>query len=384
MGRDVTGVLVEFARTLRHAGVDASPDRVATLLHAVDTLDVTDARDTYWAGRTTLCASPDDVAVYDTAFAAYFGGLSPIRGLPLPVPPTMPRAAIPFGAQATASADAIDEEAIDVALTASYTEILRHREFATLSATERGDVRQMIAMLRVGTASRPSRRREPSVRGEVDAARTVRRMLRDGGEPSRLDRRRRRTKPRKLVLLLDVSGSMAPYADALLCLGFAAVRQRPTLTEVFTIGTRLTRVTRALRHRDADTALREAGGVIPDWNGGTRLAESLKAFLDRWGQRGTARGAVVVLCSDGWERGDPGPLAEQVSRLSRLAYRLIWVNPHAGRAGFQPLAGGMAASLPYVDDFVSGHSVAALEQLARVIAGNGAGTGGADGARRTR
>jgi uncharacterized protein with von Willebrand factor type A (vWA) domain len=231
-------------------------------------------------------------------------------------------------------------------------------------------------MLAVGTAPRPSRRRAPSSRGEVDAPRTVRRMLRDGGEPSRLARRRRRPKPRKLVLLLDVSGSMSPYADALLCFGHAAVRRRPTLTEVFTIGTRLTRVTRALRHRDPDAALREAGGAIPDWNGGTRLAESLKAFLDRWGQRGTARGAIVVLCSDGWERGDPQPLAEQVHRLSRLAYRLIWVNPHAGRAGFEPLAGGMAASLPYVDEFVSGHSVAALEDLVRVIAGGAAGVGG--------
>ena len=160
-------------------------------------------------------------------------------------------------------------------------------------------------------------------------------MLRHGGEPTRLDRRRRRPKPRRLVLLIDVSGSMAPYADALLCFGHAATRRAPSRTEVFTIGTRLTRVTRALRHRDPDAALRAAGQTIPDWHGGTRLAESLKAFLDRWGQRGIARGAVVVICSDGWERGDPEPLAEQVRRLSRLAYRLVWVNPHRGKDGYR-------------------------------------------------
>jgi uncharacterized protein with von Willebrand factor type A (vWA) domain len=183
-----------------------------------------------------------------------------------------------------------------------------------------------------------------------------------------LARRRRRTRPRRLVLLLDVSGSMSPYADALLRFGHAAVRRRPTLTEVFTLGTRLTRVTRALRHRDPDAALRAAGATIPDWHGGTRLADSLRAFLDRWGQRGTARGAVVVVCSDGWEFGDPGALAAQLHRLSRLAYRLVWVNPHRGKPGYAPLAGGMAAALPYLDDFVAGHSLAALEELVGVIA----------------
>jgi hypothetical protein len=137
---------------------------------------------------------------------------------------------------------------------------------------------------------------------------------------------------------------------------------------VFTLGTRLTRVTRALRHRDPDAALRAAGAAIPDWHGGTRLADALRAFLTRWGRRGTARGAVVVVCSDGWERGDPAPLAEQLDRLSRLAYRLVWVNPHRGKAGYAPLAAGMAAALPYLDDFVAGHSLGALEELVEVIA----------------
>lgn len=366
--RDVNGVLVEFARTLRWAGVDASAQRVATMLAAVDALDVTDPRDTYWAGRSTLCGGADDLAVYDATFAAFFGGHAPIRGLPLPAPPSMPRASTPFSATDSVE-PADDSESVEVAVSASETELLRHRDMSMLSAIERDDVRRMIALLAVGTAARPSRRRAPASRGEVDRARTVKAMLRQGGEPTRLARRRRRAKPRRLVMLIDVSGSMASYSDSLLCFGHAAMRRAPSLTEVFTIGTRLTRVTRALRHRDPDVALREAGETIPDWHGGTRLAESLKAFLDRWGQRGTARGAVVVLCSDGWERGDVGPLAEQVARLARLAHRLVWVNPHRAKAGYQPLAGGMAACLPYIDDFVGGHSLDALEQLVGVIAG---------------
>lgn len=367
MTRDVTGVLVEFARTLRSAGVDASPPRVASMLAAVDALDVTDARDTYWAGRMTLCAGPDDLALYDLGFASYFGGYAPIRNLPFAQAAVMPRPVLPFAAGGVAS-EGEPAELIDIAIAAADTEVLRQRDVATLSAVERADVRRMISLLAVGTATRSSRRRVSAVRGEVDAGRTVRAMLRRGGEPARLLYRKRRSTPRRLVLLVDVSGSMSPYADALLCLGFAAVHRAPARTDVFTIGTRLTRVTRALRHRDPDAALAAAGTAIPDWHGGTRLAESLKAFLDRWGQRGLARGAVVVLCSDGWERGDPGPLGEQVARLSRLAYRLVWVNPHRGKPGYEPLAAGMVACLPYLDSFVSGHSVEALEELVRVIA----------------
>ena len=195
----------------------------------------------------------------------------------------------------------------------------------------------------------------------------MRRALHDGGEVTRLLRRRRAPRPRRVVLLIDVSGSMSPYADALLRFAHAAVRARPASTEVFTIGTRLTRVTRELRLRDPDKALAASGSAIPDWSGGTRLGEVLKAFLDRWGQRGTARGAVVVLCSDGWERGGTELLAEQMVRLRRLAHAVVWVNPHKGRSGYEPLTGGMVAALPSIDHFVSGHSMAAFEELTGVI-----------------
>jgi len=356
---DLTAVLVGFARTLRHAGLEAGAERTQAMLAAVDVLGVTEARGAYWAGRLTLCGEPDDLPIYDAAFAAYFGGRV---ARPVPARPAAQRG---VGFDTEGGDEPGDGH---TGLRASPVEVLRQRDIAALSARERAELRRLVALLAPGTAVRRSRRHRPARAGAVDPPRTVRHMLRQAGEPTRLARRVRRNRPRRLVLLLDVSGSMAPYADALLRFGHAAVRRHPTLTEVFTVGTRLTRVTRALRHRDPDAALREAGTAIPDWHGGTRLAESLKAFLDRWGQRGTARAAVVVLCSDGWERGAPEQLAGQVARLSRLAYRLVWVNPHRGKPGYEPLAAGMAAVLPYLDDFVAGHSLATLEELVRVIA----------------
>jgi len=362
----VIEVLLGFARTLRHAGVAATPDRVQAMLAAAAALGVAEPAGVYWAGRLTLCGEPDDLPVYDAAFAAYFAGQRPAgpRATPVPVSVALPHVSVPF----SGAGDGDDEPAEVLSLAASPVEVLRHRDVADLSTVERAEVRRLVALLAPATAPRRGRRRRPARRGTVDMHRTVRAALRGGGEPGRLSRHARRAKPRRLVLLLDVSGSMAPYADALLRFAHAAVRRRPALTEVFTLGTRLTRVTRALRLRDPDAALRMAGAAIPDWHGGTRLADALRAFLDRWGQRGTARGAVVVVCSDGWEFGDPAVLAGQLHRLSRLAYRLVWVNPHRGKPGYAPLAGGMAAALPYLDDFVAGHSLAALHDLVEVIA----------------
>jgi uncharacterized protein with von Willebrand factor type A (vWA) domain len=186
------------------------------------------------------------------------------------------------------------------------------------------------------------------------------------GEPLELRHRRRGHKQRRVVLLVDVSGSMGPYADSLLRLAHRVAQTMPA--EVFSVGTRVTRLTRALALRDADKALAAAGDVVPDWSGGTRLGEGLNAYLQRWGQRGMARGAVVVLFSDGWERGDADLLGEQVSRLRRLAHSVVWVNPHKGAVGYQPVQAGMAAALPHVDHFVAGHSMAAFARVLEVIA----------------
>jgi uncharacterized protein with von Willebrand factor type A (vWA) domain len=354
-----------FARTLRHAGVPASPDRVEAMLGAMGALDVLDPGAVYWAGRLTLCAGPDDLDRYDAAFAAWFAGEVPRavtsaaqRRLELAVSAPLD----------PGTGDGEDGEGPDLATQASADEVLRHRDVGDMTVTEREHLRRLFALLVPAAPMRPARRRRPSLQGSIHPARTVRRALRDGGEVRRLLHRRPRPRPRRVVLLVDVSGSMTPYADALLRFAHAAVRARPASTEVFTIGTRLTRVTREMRLRDPDNALAASGSAIPDWSGGTRLGEVLKAFLDRWGQRGTARGSVVVVCSDGWERGDAALLGEQMIRLRRLAHTVVWVNPHKGRTGYEPLTGGMRAALPAVDHFVSGHSMAAFEELTGVIA----------------
>jgi hypothetical protein len=363
--RDVVDTVLGFARTLRAAGVAASPDRVEAMLAAVGSLDVLDARDVYWAGRLTLCAGPDDLDRYDAAFTAYFAGERP-----RPARSAAPEQQIISAMAPLTDGSGEGEESADaqqLAVQASAAEVLRHRDVSELTVAEREHLRRLFALLQPASPMRPARRRRPSNVGSIHPARTVRRALRDGGEVTRLLHRRAAPRPRRVVLLVDVSGSMSPYADALLRFAHAAVRARPSSTEVFTIGTRLTRVTREMRLRDPDKALAASGSAIPDWSGGTRLGEVLKAFLDRWGQRGMARGAVVVVCSDGWERGGTELLGEQMARLRRLAHSVIWVNPHKGRDGYEPLTGGMQAALPSIDQFVSGHSLAAFEELSGVI-----------------
>jgi hypothetical protein len=364
--RDVVDTVLGFARTLRHAGVTASPDRVEAMLAALGSLDVLSPTDVYWAGRLTLCGGPDDLDRYDAAFAAYFAGEAPRLSRTSATQPPQLAATAPLDA-GTGEGQEDDGETPDLATRASADEVLRHRDVAELSVAEREHLRRLFALLAPAAPMRPARRRRPGPHGTVHTSRTVRRALRDGGEVTRLLYRRRRPRPRRVVLLVDVSGSMSPYADALLRFAHAAVRAHPAVTEVFTIGTRLTRVTREMRQRDPDKALAASGSAIPDWSGGTRLGEVLKAFLDRWGQRGMARGAVVVVCSDGWERGGTALLAEQMARLRRLAHAVVWVNPHKGRLGYEPLTGGMQAALPSIDHFVSGHSMAAFEELTGVI-----------------
>lgn len=356
------GIVLGFARTLRHAGVPATPDRVQAMVIALDQLDVASPVDTYWAGRLTLCGDPADIARYDAAFAAYFGRVPIVR------PPRAVTRLRPVPIEADEDEGTGEGGDAELAGRASRQEVLRQRDLAALSAAERAEVRRMLALLAPRVGRRRTRRYGPARAGRVDLERTVRRMLRQGGEPTRLAHRARRRKPRRLVVLADVSGSMEPYADAVLRFAHAAVRSAPFNTEVFTLGTRLTRITRELRARDPDAALRAAAAAIPDWSGGTRLGDAVKVFLDQWGQRGVARGAVVVLCSDGWERGDPTLLGAQAQRLARLAHAVIWVNPHRGKPGFAPITGGMVAALPHVDHLVAGHTLAAFERLAQVIA----------------
>lgn len=359
--------LLGFARALRAAGVDASAERVHTFLRAVDELRPGMRADVYWAGRLTLCGGHDDLERYERVFAAYFGEAPRARRTPTATPPPRLRLVVREGpAPGTAARDQHHDAPPATAL-ASSTEVLRHRDVAGLGSAEREQLRRLLAAFTLPGETRRSARRRPARRGEVDPHRTVRELLRRGGEPARLRRHSRAERPRRVVLLVDVSGSMAPYADALL--RFAHAAARGSRTEVFTIGTRLTRVTRELSHRDPEPAMTALAEAVPDWRGGTRLGELLREFLDRWGQRGMARGAIVVLLSDGWERGDPELLGAQMRRLHRLAHRVVWANPRKARPGYAPLAAGMAAALPSVDAFVEGHSLAALERLAAVVRG---------------
>lgn len=361
--------LTGFARALRAAGVAADGARLATAIEALGHLDVLDASQVYWAGRVSFCAEPDDLARYDAIFDAWFRG-RPVQS-PGPARAGAPARVVqlrPLGADDRQAGEPGDDDPDVLRTAASDAEVLRHRDVTGLTDEERDEINALVAMLAPRVGSRPTRRRRPGGRDTVDISRTVRAMVRDGGEPATLARRRPRRKPRRLVLLLDVSGSMAPYADVLLRFAHAAVRVAPSRTEVFTVSTRLTRITRQLRLRDPELALATAGTAVPDWSGGTRLGESLRAFLDLWGQRGTARGAVVVIASDGWERGDAELLAEQMARLARLAHRVVWVNPHRGKEGFAPLTAGMVAALPHCDDLLAGHTLDALHRLAEVIA----------------
>ena len=356
-------LLVAFTRTVRHTGVAVTADRTHAFLRATSLADAGDRQGVFWAGRSTLCSSPEDLERYDAAFRAWFSAEDPPHPFGEPATRTVQRASL----VPEASAGHEGEDQVVRAL-ASSDEVLRHRDIAQLSAAERRLLATLFAGLRVEPPSRRSPRRGPSHRGEIDPRRTLREQLKRAGEPGPLSHRRPRTRPRRIVLLVDVSGSMEPYADSLLRLGHRMSHAVPGRVEVFTIGTRLTRVTTALRHRDPEEALRAAGQCVPDWSGGTRLGESIRAFTGRWGQRGMARGSVVVIASDGWERGDPRLLGEQVARLQRLAHAVVWMNPHRGKAGYQPVQGGIAAVLPYVDQLVAGHSLASFAELLKVVA----------------
>ncbi|MEI2778194.1 MAG: VWA domain-containing protein [Tetrasphaera sp.] len=355
-------ILLGFARALRAAGVAVSADRERAYLEAVAAVGLEHPAHVYRAGRATLCGSPADLERHDVVFASWFageqGGTKRNPALSRPTSTT--------DLSGDAGEGAGDDPDV-VRAAASTTDVLRHRDVSGLSADEKRQLAALFGQLRPRPPLRRDHRHHPASRGPVDAPRTLRDSLRRMGEPGRIHRRRRGQRSRRVVLLVDISGSMGPYADSLLRLSHAFCRSRMPV-EVFTLGTRLTHVTRALAHRDADRALVAVGDAVPDWSGGTRLAEGIKAFLDRWGRRGMARGAVVVIFSDGWERGDPAALGEQLRRLRAVSHAVVWANPHRGRAAYEPVQGGIVAALPHLDHFVAGHSLAAFEELIEVVA----------------
>ncbi len=360
-------ILLGFTRALRAAGLPITHDRSTNFLQAVAMVGADDPRATYRAGRATLCAGPDDLLRYEHVFEAWFG----VREqLPRTVAREKPREIsppLPLGETGEEGGESLPEV---VQAAASDLEVLRNRDVAKLKPDEKALLDAMINALQPRLPRRRAGRRTPWRRGEIDMHRTLRTTLRQMGEPGRVEHRRRGTTPRRVVLLIDVSASMRPYADAILRLAHLVSTSAATAgskVEVFTLGTRLTRITLALRAADPERALVRAGEQVPDWSGGTRLGETLKVFLDRWGARGMARGAVVVVFSDGWERGDASELGEQMQRMQRLAHRVVWVNPHRGKEGYEPVQRGIQAALPHCDDFVAGHSLRAFAEVLEVV-----------------
>ena len=362
-------IAVAFARVLRGTGLVVPTSTVIAFTEALGAVGLTERDDVYWAGRATLVRRPEDTGVFDRAFAVFWDHAQPAYDpLEEPEPLTVTLAVDDDEDREDEppSAEATDDPVVELRFSA--TEVLRHKDFADYDDVELAEAHQLMSRLRLTGSPRRSLRLEPASRrtSRPDLRRTVRAALRTEGEPIRRHFRTPATRHRRLVLLLDVSGSMEPYARALLRFVQAAVAGRRRV-EAFALGTRLTRITRELSTRDPDRAVRQASGQVLDWSGGTRLGDGLRRFNDEWGVRGMARGAVVVILSDGWDRGDPRQLAEEMQRLGRVAYRIVWVNPLKVSPGYAPLARGMAAALPYVDRFVEGHSLASLERLADVL-----------------
>jgi uncharacterized protein len=365
----VVGLLVNFCHELRRAGLAVGSGDVLTYCAAMAPLDPTDLMDLYWAGRATLVTRHDDLGVYDAVFRRFFlDAGDPVREL------VTIKAQVPAQAEAalalpeTELSGEGDEQEAMLGWMASDVEALRHKAFAACTAEELAAVRRIMAKIKLTPPRRRTRRTVAGSSGRApDLRRTVRESLRLHGEPAELFWRQRRVRLRPLILILDISGSMADYSRNLLQFAYCAKRAAAKV-EVFCFGTRLTRVTGELDSRRPDEALGRAARAAFDWEGGTRIGASLDAFVRGYGRRGLARGGVVVVCSDGLDRGDPEVLATAVERLARLCHRLVWLNPHKGDdPGFRPSTLGMMVVAPHVDLMLSGHDLSSLEEFAALL-----------------
>lgn len=368
--------VIALGGRLRADGVDAGVGQLHDAVAALGTVSLARREDVYWALRATLSGRREDGPAFDRAFAAVWGRGAPSApahdkgqgdaGEAGPADGQDTGAGDPTGLADRRKGDGDADGAHPERSRTSSREVLRTRDFARMSDAE---LREAIGAMRGLAGSIPrrrSRRDHPGRGAALDVRRTLRRSLRTGGLPVARAWRAPRTVPRRLVFLVDVSGSMEPYARPLMAFVAAALRAG-VRTEAFAFGTRLTRLTGVLASRDVDRALAAAGRAVPDWSGGTRIGESLRAFNDDARARGATRGAVVVIASDGWERGDPALLAGQLARLRRTAHTLLWINPLAGNPTYRPLAAGMAAALPHLDAFLPCHDLRSLGALATLI-----------------
>jgi uncharacterized protein len=366
-----TGLLVKFADELRTAGLAVGSGDVLVYCSALSRLDPADLVDLYWAGRTTLVNRHDDIGLYDRVFRRFF--LAAADNLQDELTLLLRASAQAQGALAIPSTEPGDSEHEDDAVLgwmASDVEALKHKSFAACTPEELAALRRIMTRIRLTPPRRRTRRSQAARAGSrPDPRRTVRESMRTHGEPARLYWRRRKVRLRPLILILDISGSMADYSRNLLQFAHSAKRSAGRV-EVFCFGTRLTRVTGAMECRQPDQALERAARAAFDWDGGTRIGDCLDTFVGDWARRGLCRGGIVVICSDGLDRGDPAVLAAAMERLSRLSHRLVWLNPHKGDdPGFRPSTLGMMIAAPHIDLLLSGHDLASLEKLATLLPG---------------
>lgn len=364
--------LVLFGRALRGAGLSVDPARMLTLVRALEHVDVGRRQDFYMAARCCLVNRPQDLPAFDEVFRVFWRQIKDrtttmdLRSLGEERRYRPPEIAPPSeGADDEESAKQ-DDTGDRVVVTPSYSarEVLRAKDFSAYDADEVAHARRMMAELAWDVGWRRTRRWAAGDGRLLDLRRTLREGLRFGGELVELKRRARREKPRPLVLICDVSGSMEQYTRMLLHFMHAVFSRRRSV-EAFLFATQLTRVTRQLAHRGVDRAVSEVAQAVPDWAGGTRIGDAFKTFNYRWSRRVLGSGAAVLVISDGWDRGEPETLSAEVARLQRSCHRLIWLNPLLGGVDYQPLTQGMQAALPFVDDFLPVHNLASLEQLAR-------------------
>jgi uncharacterized protein len=364
-----TRQVVTFGRVLREAGLEVGPGRLTDALQGLDAVGLASKEDVYWTLRTTLVARHEEIEPFDRAFAAWF-----LRTPFMPPPREQDPRHVRPGARRVRRDARVHDGSPPAAgepesIGYSAHEVLRRKDFAAMSDEESAAVARLIGQISGERPRRRSRRLRAHPRGRtLDMRRLARSTLATGGDAVHRRFRRRTHAPRKLVVLCDVSGSMEAYSRAMLLYLHALMRSGRGV-EVFAFGTRLTRITNELAARDADAALRAAAGRVVDWAAGTRIGESLKVFNDVWGRRALSRGAVVLIVSDGWERGDNALLRREMQRLHRAAFSVVWVSPLKGSAEYQPLAGGMQAALPFIDRFVAGHDLASLEALAALLSG---------------
>jgi uncharacterized protein with von Willebrand factor type A (vWA) domain len=384
---DLPPLVAALSRRLYERGLPVTPGRSTDFARALTVVQPVARRQLYWTARAVFVSDPAHVPAFDAVFFSVFGNrpldeqLDPDEARAVATPPddrpqrdrdVAARDATgesSFRSLASPPGGRRDEDAleIDVPTTASEEEVLRRKRFDALEPHELARLYRLMTRLELATPRRRTRRYEQGRHGgRVDLRRTLRGSLRTAGDPIRLARRRRRVVRRRLVLLCDISGSMEPYARAYLQFLTCAAGSGAQ-AEAFVFATRLTRVTRALASRDPERAIQRAAAAAPDWSSGTRIGAALQEFNDRHGRRGMARGAVVVIISDGWERGDPMLVGREMERLARLAHRIVWVNPRVSAAAFSVRSGGMVAALPHCDALVSGHSFDALGEVVEAI-----------------